>query len=378
MSDIEIKPVQTKGDLKSFITMPARLYADDPNWVPPLHLERQDHLNPRSNPYFQHAEVKLLTAWRAGECVGRISAQVCALHQERYGASCGHFGFIDAEDDRDIFSALFEAAGDWLRSQGMKTVRGPYALSINEETGLLVEGFDTPAYFMMGHARPYYDGRIKACGYAKAKDAFAYLYDPRVGIPRAMEAMVRKAAKAGELKVRNLSKKNLKRDLEIVIKLFNDAWSDNWDMVPMTQAEIDHLGQNLKLLVPEGFISIVEYDGEPAAMAVSLPNLNEAISDLGGSILPFGWAKLLWRLKVKGLKSARMPLMGIAKRHQGTPLGAALAIAAIDHVRAYHAANGTEEAELSWILEDNTAMRGIIEALASKAYKTYRIYERTL
>ncbi|MEM7427760.1 MAG: hypothetical protein AAF441_16830 [Pseudomonadota bacterium] len=378
MAPVEIRKVRSKADRNTFISMPASLYGADPNWVAPLHLERQDHLNPKSNPYFQHAEVELFTAWRDGACVGRISAQVCSLHQERYAEKCGHFGFIEAADDPEVFSALFAAAEDWLRAKGMEKVRGPYNLSINEETGLLVDGFDTPAFFMMGHARPYYDARITGCGYAKAKDTYAYLYDPRRGIPRAMELMVRKAAKAGELKVRNLSKQNLKRDLEIVIRLFNDAWSDNWDMVPMTQAEIDHLGQNLKLLVPEGFISIVEYDGEPAAMAVSLPNLNEAIRDLGGSILPFGWAKLLWRLKVQGLKSARMPLMGVAKAHQGTPLGAALGIAAIDHVRAYHEANGTEVGELSWILEDNTAMRGIIEALSSRPYKTYRIYERQL
>ena len=193
-----------------------------------------------------------------------------------------------------------------------------------------------------------------------------------------MAAMVKKVARSGDMHVRKLSKKNLAHDLDIIIKIFNDAWSSNWNFVPMTEAEIKHLGQNLKLLVPEEYISIAYYQDQPAAMAVSLPNINEAIADLNGRILPFGWAKLLWRLKVAGVKSARMPLMGVAKQFQGTPLGAALGIAAIDAVRAYHAANGTEEAELSWILEDNTGIKGIIEGLNAKPYKRYRVYERAL
>ena len=297
---IVVKTVETKADLKAFIALPFRLYQDDPHWVPPLYIERQDHLSPKSNPFFQHADVKLMTAWRGDVCVGRISVQVCEMHQERYQEQCGQFGLIEAEDDPAIFAALFSAAEAALREKGMKRVRGPFSLSINEEAGLLVEGFETSPFFMMGHARPYYDERIKACGYDKAKDMFAYVYDPRDGMSRAMMAMVKKAARSGDLVIRSLSKKNLARDLEIIIQLFNDAWSENWDFVPMTAAEIKRLGQNLKTLVPEPYISIVDFQGKPAAMAVSLPNLNEAIKDLGGKLLPFGWAKLLWRLKVQG------------------------------------------------------------------------------
>lgn len=375
---IEIRPVAGKQDLDAFLQLPFRLYRDDPNWVPPLHLERRDHLSPKNNPYYQHAEVQLFAAWRGGDCVGRISAQICALHQDRHKDHCGQFGFIEAEDDPAVFAALFEAAEGWLRDRGMERVRGPFNHSINEEVGLLVEGFDTPPLFMMGHARPVYDTRITGAGYAKARDLLAYTYDPRAEIPRAMAAMVKKVARSGDMHVRKFSKKNLARDLDIIIEIFNDAWSSNWNFVPMTEAEIKHLGQNLKFLVPEEYISIAYYQDQPAAMAVSLPNINEAIADLNGKILPFGWAKLLWRLKVAGVKSARMPLMGVAKQFQGTPLGAALGIAAIDAVRAFHAANGTEQAELSWILEDNMAIRGIIEGLNAKPYKRYRIYERVL
>ncbi|MCP5081534.1 MAG: N-acetyltransferase [Alphaproteobacteria bacterium] len=375
---IEIRPVMGRQDLDAFLQLPFRLYQDDPNWVPPLHLERRDHLSPKNNPYYQHAEVQLFTAWRGGLCVGRISAQICALHQDRHKDLCGQFGFIEAEDDPAVFATLFEAAEVWLRDRGMQRVRGPFNHSINEEVGLLVEGFDTPPQFLMGHARPAYDKHITGAGYEKARDLLAYIYDPRAEIPRAMAAMVKKVARSGDMHVRKLSKKNLARDLDIIIEIFNDAWSSNWNFVPMTEAEIKHLGQNLKLLVPEEYISIAYYQDQPAAMAVSLPNINEAIADLNGKILPFGWAKLLWRLKVAGVKSARMPLMGVAKQFQGTPLGAALGIAAIDAVRAFHAANGTEQAELSWILEDNMAIRGIIEGLNATPYKRYRVYERML
>lgn len=375
---IDVRPVSGKQDLNAFLRLPFRLYEDDKNWIAPLDIERRDHLSAKNNPYYQHAEVQLFLAWRDGQCVGRISAQICKLHQERHKDDCGQFGFIEAEDDPAIFSALFTAAEDWLRSRGMRHVRGPFNHSINEEVGLLVEGFDTPPQFMMGHALPSYDYRILEAGYVKAKDLLAYIYDPREEIPRAMAAMLRKVTRSGEMHVRKLSKKNLARDLDVIIDIFNDAWSSNWNFVPMTEAEIKHLGQNLKLLVPEECISIAYYQDKPAAMAVSLPNINEAIADLNGSILPFGWAKLFWRLKVAGVKSARMPLMGVAKEFQGTPLGAALGIAAIDAVRAHHAATGTEQAELSWILEDNMAIRGIIEGLNAKPYKRYRIYERAL
>ncbi|MEM1198582.1 MAG: hypothetical protein AAGI06_04660, partial [Pseudomonadota bacterium] len=178
-NNIDVKPVADKAGLEVFLSLPFRLYAEDRHWVPPLYLERQDHLSPKNNPYYQHAEVQLFTAWRAGQCVGRISAQVCELHQEHHKDGAGQFGFIEAEDDAAVFAALFGAAEDWLRAKGMSCSRGPFSHSINEEVGLLVDGFDTPPQFLMGHARPYYDAQVMAAGYAKAKDLLAYSYDPR-------------------------------------------------------------------------------------------------------------------------------------------------------------------------------------------------------
>ena len=183
---------------------------------------------------------------------------------------------------------------------------------------------------------------------------------------------------SGELRVRPLSKKNLDRDLAIIIAIFNDAWHDNWGFVPMTAEEIAALGKNLKLLVAEGYIAIAELGGEPAAMAVSLPDLNNWIRDLNGQLLPVGWAKLAYRLLAAPPEAVRMPLMGVLRKHHGTPIGAALAMAVIDAVRSYHLARGTKRAELSWILEDNMPMRRMIEQLGAIPYKTYRVYEKAL
>jgi hypothetical protein len=375
---IEIRPVGTASSLDDFIELPFNIFKNDPHWVPPLRMERRDHLSAKKNPYFEHADTQLFTAWRDGQCVGRVSAQICALHQSRYGDATGQFGFLDAIEDNAVFAALLTTAENWLRERDMKHCRGPFSFSINEETGLLVDGFKTPPSVMMGHAKPYYGPAIEACGYHKAMDLIAYDYDAASEMPRAMRAMARRAEKSGDLHLRNLDKKNLARDLEIIIQLFNDAWSENWGFVPMTEAEIAHLGQNLKLLVTEGFVSIAEYNGKPAAMAVTLPNLNAAIADLNGSLLPFGWVKLLWRLKVRSPASVRMPLMGVAKEHQSSPVGAALSIAVIDSIRSYHAGRGTNRAELSWILETNEPIRKIIEAVGGRPYKTYRVYERAI
>ena len=378
MSTITVRPVAGKSGITSFLDLPFALYRNDPQWVPPLYLERREHLSPDKNPYFDHAEVQLFMAYRGSRPAGRISAQIDRLHLERYGDATGQFGFIEAEDDPQVFTALLDAAAGWLKERGMSRMRGPFSFSINDETGLLVEGFDTPPCVMMGHALPRYGPALEAAGLTKIKDVIAYDYDLATPLPRSMQAMVNKVKKAGGLAIRKVSKKNLKRDLDIIISIFNDAWSDNWGFVPMTDAEITALGNNLKMLVAEDYIAIASYQGKPAAMAVSLPDINGWVKDLNGRLLPLGWAKLLWRMFASPPQCVRMPLMGVIKAHHGTPVGAALALSVIDHVRSYHRAKGSKRGELSWILEDNLPMRRMIEAIGGKPYKTYRVYERAI
>jgi GNAT superfamily N-acetyltransferase len=368
----------SKRDRQAFLRVPHLVFAGDRNWVAPLDLERTEHIDPEKNPYFQHAEVALFVAYDGDRPVGRISAQLDRLRLEHHPDTNGQFGFLDAVDDARVFSALLAAAEGWLRDKGMTRTHGPFNFSINDEIGLLVSGFDTPPSMMMGHALPYFARHLEALGYAKSKDVFAYDYDGLKPLPRAMQAMVDKVKATGDLVIRPLSKKNLDRDLAIIIDIFNDAWSENWGFVPMTREEITALGKNLKMLVGENYISIATYKGEPAAMAITLPNINDWIKDLDGKLLPFGGAKLAWRLLARPPLSVRMPLMGVKRSYHGTTVGSALALAVIDAVRSYHVGRGTKRGELSWILEDNMPMRRMIEAIGGVHYKTYRIYEKTL
>jgi GNAT superfamily N-acetyltransferase len=374
---IEIRTVSTRRDLDLFIDTARIVQGKDPNWIAPLPFERREVLSQAKNPYFQHAEGVLMLALRDGRPVGRISAQVDRLHRERYRDGAGHFGFLEAIDDPEVFRALFDAAETWLRTRGSTVVRGPFNFSINEEIGLLVDGFDEPPRVLMGHNPPYYGPHLEALGYARAKDVIAYDYDGRTPLPRSMASLLEKIHKSGDVKVRPINKKRLFEELDVIIDIFNDAWSDNWGFVPMTPAEIRHMGEQLRFLVAEGYIAIVEYQGKNAAMAVSLPDVNDWLRGLNGRLLPFGWLKLA-KKALSAPEAIRMPLMGVRKAYQSTAIGSALALAAIDAVRQYHLARGTHRAELSWILEDNLPMRKMIEALGGKPYKTYRIYERAL
>jgi len=344
-------------------------------WVPPLLLERRQHLSPR-NPYFAHAACRFWIAYRHGRPVGRISAQVDQLYLKLYGDQTGFFGLLEAEDDTEVFHALLKTAETWLRRQGMRRVLGPFNLSINQECGLLVAGFNTPPTFMMGHAPSYYGSRIEEHGYKKEKDLLAYRIDAHFKTSASMHSV---AARAGsQVRIRPLKKSHFSRDLWILRDIFEDAWSKNWGFVPFTKAEFEHLGQNLRFLVDGEFVQIAEVDGAPAAMIVVLPNINEVIRDLDGRLLPFGWIKLLWGLKVAHPKTVRVLLMGVRQRYQNSLLGAALALMLIEAVRTCSLKRGIEEAELSWILEDNRGMQNIIESIGGVAYKRYRIYGKNL
>lgn len=371
-STLQIVPVNSPAEFKRFIRLPAQLHKHDPLYIPPLEMERSESLSAKHNPYFEHAEVQFWLAVRGGRDVGRISAQVDRLAAK----GTGHFGLIDAIDDAEVFSALFETAESWLKARGCTIVIGPFNLSINEETGLLVQGFDTPPAVMMSHDFPYVGARIEAQGYGKARDLIAYNYDVTAPLPPVAQRMVER--KPGNVRVRLLDMKHYLKDIQTVTHIFNDAWADNWGFVPYTPAEIDHLARALKLLIDPGFAPIAEIDGKPVAFGILLPNLNEAIRDFGGSLLPFNWAKLLWRLKVSGLKTGRLPLMGV-RRDVESPFMAAMApFLVIEAIRSHAVKLRYRSAELSWILEDNVAMKRMIEAVGGKPYKTYRVYQKPL
>jgi hypothetical protein len=375
LSRLQIVKVEGRRALNEFIGLPWSLYQNDPMWVPPLILERRSQLAP-NNPYFEHATYNSWIAYRVGKPVGRISAQIDQLHLDRYQDATGFFGMLEAENNSATFQLLMETAENWLRQKGMRRVAGPYNLSINQEVGLLVDGFDTPPVMMMGHALPYYAERLEENGYGKEKDLLAYTIDTNFKHPRAMQAITARAK--NRVRMRSLRKSSFKKELAIIRDIFNDAWSQNWGFVPWTDSEFQHLGKDLKMVVDEDLVVFAAVDGEPAAFMVILPNINEAIRDLNGRLLPLGWLKLLWRLKVKYPATGRVPLMGVRSQYHDSLLGAALAFSVIAALQPPAIKHGLKELELSWILEDNTGMRNILEAISGRVYKTYRIYSKEL
>jgi hypothetical protein len=371
----QIKAIASKAELTDFIRLPHSLYTDDPNWIPPLDFERREALSAK-HPFNLHAQWQGFVAYQDDKPVGRITAQIDELYLEHHDAETGFFGMIEGADDQALFAALTEAAESWLREKGMKRILGPFNLNVNQEVGLLVDGFDTPPYFLMGHARPYYQTHLLACGYQGCQDMLAYLTPSDYEKPKLFHRQLKRTLR--EISVRPLNRKRKDEELEALRNIFNDAWSDNWSFVPFTEEEFSAVGSELMLLVPEDFVMVAEHNAEVVAFIVLVPNLNEAIRDLGGKLLPFGWLKLLWRVKVKLPKTARVPLMGVKKRYHNTPLGPGIAMAVISAVQESALKRGLGMVETSWILENNKGMRSIMELIGGKVSKRYRMYEKTL
>lgn len=377
MSDIVVQPVAGKSDLRQFIELPIRLYRGHQGYAPHLTLERLDAFSPVKNPHFHHADVAFLLARRGGRVVGRIMVQVDRAHLERHRDDTGHFGLLDAEDDPAVFDALFRAAEAWLAARGMKRIVGPLSVSINDEVGQMIGGFDERPMLLMPYGPPYAPARIEGAGYAKLMDLYSYEYDVRKAPVTIGQRLIERYAK-GRVKVRSVDMSRFAEEVSTVVDIFNDAWQDNWGFVPMTQAEIAAAARTLKPLVDPRLIWLAELDEKPVAMILTLPNLNEAVADMGGRLLPLNWAKLLWRLKVKRVKSGRVALMGVRMSLRNTPLGAALAMMVIDKLRENGTALGYHYAELGWILETNAVTRRIIEQAGGREYKAYRLYSRSL
>lgn len=374
---VEIREHRPGEELGAFIRVAHEVYRNDPNWVPPLEMEIRDRLTPGKNPFFEHAEGVLFTAWDGDRPVGRCTAQIDHEHLRVHDDGAGFFGFFDTVDDERVARALLEAAAGWLRARGMVRMRGPMSLSINEEIGTLVEGFDTPPMLMMSHARPYQAGLIEAAGFQKAKDVLAWRYE--VGTPHGRADRAWKAVREmPEVRFRSVRRRHLDEDIRTILDIFNDAWSENWGFVPVTEAEARKMAQDLKLILDEDLAFFAEIDGRPVGICITLPNLNEAIRDLGGKLMPFGLFKLLWRLKVKGPRTARLMLLGIRKDLRGIKRYGGLSLAMYVEVSKRGARKGIEWGELSWTLEDNHPINLGIRAMGAKVYKKYRIFEREL
>ena len=377
-SGLVVRPIESKQDRKAFVDLVWDLYRDDPAWVPPLKAEVHELLTPGKNPWFEHAKAQLWLAERGGQPVGRISGQIDELVLQHMGAGTGQWGMFEAADG-EAAAALIATAEDWLRGQGMTRALGPISLSIWDEPGLEITGFDEPPTVMMGHHRPAYAGWIEAAGYSKAKDLLTYEVDIAHWSDPKIDRLIAMGEKNPRIRIREVDTSRFDEEARVVLNLLNDAWSDNWGYVPLTATEIAYAGKKLKPIIYGELVRVAEYDGEPVAFMITLPDINELTRDLNGELFPFGWAKLLWRLRKPRTRRARVPLMGVAKKLQGTRLSPQLAFMLIEFTRRDVVGKfGVEIGEFGWILEDNKGMLSIAELPGARVNHRYRIYERSL
>jgi hypothetical protein len=373
---VEIRKNPIGVNLNDFLSVVDYIYRGDPNYVRPLDFDLKQRASLR-NPFFDHAEGVLFTAHRNGWCVGRCSAQIDREHLNRHKDDAGFFGFFDTIDDEEVARALLDAAATWLAERGMKRMRGPFSFGINEEIGCLVDGFDTPPMVLMPHHRAYQGGLIEKAGLARLKDVFAWRYT--VGdVPKRARKAHDDLEALPEVKARHCDMKNFDAEIRTVVDVFNDAWADNWGFVPFSERELKKLAEELKLIVIPELTYIAEIDGEPAAVALALPNVNELIRDMKGSLGGLAIPKLIWRLKVAGPKTARLAILGIRRKHRAVRKYAGLSTYLYVKMNEAGRRCGIRWGELSWTLEDNAPVNVAIKFMGGKVYKRYRLYEREL
>jgi len=373
-----IRPVQSRSDLKKFIHLPWKIYKNDPAWIPPLIQERKDFLNRKKNPFFEHADIELFIAEKDGQVVGRISAQIDHLHNETHKEQTGFFGLFECIHDPDVSACLLNNAAGWLKSRGMKTIRGPFSFSINEESGLLVNGFEHAPFILTPHNPPYYAGLLESWGLKKCKDLFCWRYDSARPVPEMARQIADETRRDPRLTIRELDTKNMERDVRILIDVFNSAWKQNWGFVPLTENEIKKAAKDFQLILEPKLALIAEVDGQPAAISLALPNLHDAIQDLNGRLFPFGLFKLLYRIKRKKIRSSRLILLGIKKEFRKDVLGAGLSVLLYAEMHRRSQELKHWGGELSWTLEDNQKINNGIALMGGEHYKTYRVYEKSL
>lgn len=380
---MNIRPVLTSADRTAFVDLPYRLYANDPNWVPPLKSEVYGLLSTVKNPWFDHGEAQLFLAEVQGHVTGRISAHIDRLAltqppEQGMGPGTGFWGFFEAEDERTAH-ALFTAAENWLHGKGMTKSMGPASFSYWDEIGLLVEGFDHPPTVMMGFNAASYGRWVEGAGYAGVQDLYTYALPIADGFPELVNRIVASGDKNPRIRIRRVDKRRFHAEAAIIIGILNDAWSDNWGFVPFTDREIEYAGKKLKPLVFNDLIRIAEVEGEPAAFLMSIPDMNEELIGFGGKLLPFNWAKLLWWLRKPNARTMRVPLMGVVKRLQASRVASQLAFMLIEHIRRDAVSkHGAQFGEFGWVLSSNGPMRSVGEAVGGKVNKVYRVYEKSL
>jgi hypothetical protein len=378
---LKLHRVGQDANLSAFIDVPHTTQGHDPYWIAPLPLLEKPRLTPGKNPWFQHGEAALWIAERDGKLVGRISAQIDHSHLALYKDATGFFGFFESINDQTVADALFTAASAWLLEKGMTRCIGPFSFNVNDESGLLIDGFNCPPRMMMGHAQPYYASLVETAGFAKVIDMRAYLTPMDTAIPfKQLKWLKRGLDRNPSLTVRPLDMSRFNEEIATVARIFNAAWAENWGFIPMTEADIAHMASEMRFIIVPDLVSIATIDGKPAAMCLALPDLNEMIGDLKGKLAPFGWAKLVWRLLTRRsfASGTRVPLMGVMPEYKNKPMGSLLALLTVGAVRDASIKLRMPVCEMSWVLENNTPTCHSIEDIGGRVYKTYRMYEKAL
>lgn len=380
---IEVRPASDKKGRLAFVDLGRSFAARVPNSVPQLRAEQLELIDPARNPFFGHARVELLIAYRRGRPVGRISAHIDEIAltmpaAQGFGPGTGFFGYFDAEDEA-VANVLLATAEAKLRDWGMTRVLGPVSLSIWEEPGLLVRGQDHAPTIMMGHHPAHYRGWIERAGYAPAKSLLTYALDITKRFPPLIERVIASGRRNPRIAVRPIDKRRWGEEIETVLAILNDAWSDNWGFVPFTPAEIAYAGKKMKPIIHPQLNMIAELDGAPVAFMMTLPDINGVLGRVHGRLFPFGWVHLLRWLKKPTGADMRVPLMGVKRELQNSRLASQLAFMLIDRIKANATTiYGSRRGEIGWILDDNQGMIAIADAINSAVNREYVIFEKLL
>ncbi|CAN5789308.1 GNAT family N-acetyltransferase [soil metagenome] len=373
---MSVREIVDGASLDSFIDLQWRINGGDPNWVPPLRMSVSAGLNRKKHPFHEHAEVAYFVAQLpGGGVVGRIAAIVNHLHNQFHGDRVGFFGLFECEDDPAVAGSLLDAAASWLRERDMQWMRGPVNLSTNEEIsspGVLIEGFDTPPYFMMTHNPRYYGALLEGAGLSKAKDLLAYHFN-HPALPDRLARGFDRLLSRGGATIRPLDMSRFRQEIDSIKAIYNSAWSVNWGFVPMTDAEFEHLAKDFRPIVDPDLCLIAEIGGEPVGFSIALPDLNVALRRIpNGRLFPLGVFRLLWHKRK--IRQMRVITLGFRPEYQHLGLGAAL------YARTWQTGlnKGYVRGEASWILEDNREMAKPVEKLGATISKRYRVLERPL
>jgi hypothetical protein len=376
----QLKRVESKSDWADFIDLPWDIYTNDPHWVPPLKIAVRDLLDVNKNPFFRHAYMYPIIAYKDGRRVGRAVGVIDENHNKFHNEKTAFFGFFEAINDQELTNQLLDSVAKWAKLRGMTTLRGPMNPSTNHECGLLVEGFsDTPSV-MMTYNPPYYERLLEGWGLSKAKDLLAYIIDSKaVNFSDKLIAQAEKLKQKGNVTFRSINMRKFDEEVEMILDIYNDAWERNWGFVPMEREEFRHLAKDLKAVMDPALLLVAEVAGKPAGFALALPDVNQAIKKVrDGKLFPTGLLKILWNTKGPGRKRTinrcRVLTLGIKRAYREYGIGPLLYTEYFKRGPAL----GYPAGEASWVLEDNIPMNRALEHMCGRRTKVYRIYDRTL